>query len=246
MWEAEHLATMQAVAEASLVVSSRSRSEDVVAIVSSYVRYCAALRGPDSAVARLPSDEEFCAKLSVHATPVALFSYYYLSAELAFLRDDQARAAALLAEADRFRSAAFSTPAMVDLSLLQVLVAARQHDTAGPLARVLLRRRMAHHVGKLAHWAELCPQNFAARHRIAVAEATAVAHPGAADAAYEAAIASALEHGNRKWEAVAFELWSRHQRRHGKTAEALAHLRDAIEAYRRWGADRHAAELEAR
>jgi predicted ATPase len=243
MWEAEHLATMQAAAEASLVVSSRSRSEDVVAIVSTYVRYCAGLRGPESAVDELPSDEDFGAALSTHQTPVALFSYYYLSAELAYLSEDAARARTLLQKADGYRSAAFSTPAMVDLSLLHALVAARAHDSAAPLERLRLQRSMARHLRKLARWARLCPENFAARHLLAVAERTRARRPARAAAAYEAAIAAAQRYHSSKWEALALELLARHHHARGESAAAEARLAQAIDAYRRWGADRHAARL---
>jgi predicted ATPase len=244
MWEAAHLTTMQAAAEASLVVSSRSRSEDVVAIVSTYVRYCAVMRGPESAVARLPSDEDVCAAMSTHRTPVALFSHYYLSAELAYLAADDVRARALLQQAHRYRSAAFSTPAMVDLSMLQALVAARAHDSASVLARVRLRWQIARHVRKLARWARLCPENFAARHLIVAAEQARVLRPAEATPAYEAAIALAQRHRSYKWEAIALDLLARHHRQRGEAAEAAARLAQAIAAYRRWGADRRAAQLE--
>jgi hypothetical protein len=134
----------------------------------------------------------------------------------------------------------------VELSLLEVLVFARLHDSASWARRVRLRWEVRRRLSKLQGWAQSCPANFEAHHLIAVAEHLRMreAH-GAAQEAFERAVAAARTHRSLKREALALELSARHARSQGDDARAATLRDEAIRAYRAWGALVKADALES-
>jgi hypothetical protein len=110
-----------------------------------------------------------------------------------------------------------------------------------------LAGRIQGHTALLARWAQANPATFSDKY--AMARAAMREHAGdpyGALALYEQAIGHAREQGFHHYAAFAHELAARVCRRGGLATAAQAHLRGAVDAYRRWGALRRAADLEAR
>jgi hypothetical protein len=129
---------------------------------------------------------------------------------------------------------------------LQALVATARHANASWFERRRLAWKASLCLKKLHVWANNCPENHASYYKIVAAEVGRVR--GRADEAeheYAHAIQAAREHPCAKREALALELAARFFRGRGRTADADAHLRDAIAAYRRWGATAKGTALEA-
>jgi predicted ATPase len=246
--EAEHLVAMQERAEASRVLTTRRRDVDMTAMMSAHARYCQALRGLTDDATRLGNGESddavFGATLSTKQTPVAIFYYFFLNAQLAYLHDDLARAQRMLAQAEQHTGAIFSIPTTVELDLWRVLIGARAQAGATAAERLRFGVGARRALARLAKCARLCPQNFGAHHALAAAELARLRRPATGAARLADAVAAARTYGKRKWEALALELLARHQRERGDEEAAAASQRAAADAYRRWGADGRAAELE--
>ena len=245
------LRAAEAHAERALVVTRRHREQDMSGIISAQLRFAAALSGKetDPLALNLPrsDDATFLASLSDAQTPIAMFYYHHLRAELALLFGELKRARTSLAQAHKREKGIFSVPVTVDLLLLDALLAARAWDTTGFVARRSLGWTLSRRCEKLAHFAEACPQNFAAHHRLAAAEMARVHGDRArAIAEYANAIEAARSSGTRKREALALELTSRFYRAEERTAEADTYLAQAISAYRLWGASAKADALARR
>ena len=245
--EGVELETLERCAEESLAVTTRRRDDDMSAIVSAQLRLAAALRGTATTLS-LPgsTDAEFRASLADEHTPIGLYYYYYLNAELAYLFGDAARARALLRDAHRRVQGIFAVPTTVDLLLLDALVAARLHDTGGFAARRRLAWTVARRCRKLAHFARACPANFESHARLAAAEQARLGGDAAAAMEhYAAAIEAARAHGAPKREALALELAARFLGDQARAAEADAYRSEAIAAWRRFGATAKAEALAA-
>jgi predicted ATPase len=245
--EGEHLAKMQERAEASRAITSRRRDVDMTAMMSVHRRFCQALRGLTASTADLGNEESddatFAATLSRKQTPVAIFYYYFLNAQLAYLHDDLLRAQERLHEAEQHTGAIFSIPTTVELDLWRVLIGVRAHESAATADRLRFEVTAQRVLHRLARVARLCPQNFAAHHRLAAAELMRLWRPSTGAARLLDAVAAARLHNKGKWEALALELLSRHQRSRGDGAQAATMLQEAIDAWRRWGGDGRAAAL---
>jgi len=247
--EAHDLAEQQACAEWARGITDLRRDRGMTGMVITHQRYCATLRGQTDDVLSLSTDESsdqaFRAGLS-DETPLALFYYYLLSAELNYLFGDAARAEQLLADAAPWISGIFGTPTTVEHCLLHVLVDARRCEGATWWTRRRRRRAIARRIKRLARWARACPENFEAQYLIACAEQARVAgDDDAASAGFDAAIASARRHGAVKREALALELAARHSAALGEAEKASSLLAEAVDAYRRWGAEARVAHLLA-
>lgn len=245
--EARDLAEQQACAEWARGITDLRRDRGMTGMVIAHQRYYATLRGQTNDVLSLSTDESsdatFRASLS-DETPLALFYYYLLGAELNYLFGDAARAEELLASAELWIPGIFGVPTAVELNLVHVLVDARQCEEAAWPTRLRRRRTIARRIKRLARWARACPENFEAQYMIACAEQARVAgDDDAASASFEAAITSARRHGAVKREALALELAARHSAALGETEKASSRLAEAIDAYRRWGAEARVAHL---
>ncbi|HEY5925783.1 MAG TPA: AAA family ATPase, partial [Kofleriaceae bacterium] len=245
--EACDLAEQQACAEWARGITDLRRDRGMTGMVITHQRYYATLRGQTDDVLSLSTDESsdqnFRAGLS-DETPLALFYYYQLSAELNYWFGDAARAEELLVDAEPWLPGIFATPTAVEHSLLHVLVEARRCEGASWPTRLRRRRAIARRIKPLARWARACPENFEAQYLIACAEHARIAgDDSAASTSFDAAIASARRHGAVKREALALELAARHSAALGDADKAKSRLADAIDAYRRWGAEARVAHL---
>jgi predicted ATPase len=248
--EAEHLAKMQACAESSYEITSRRRDEDMSAMMIAHARYCAALRGLGPERDRLSSedstDEEFRRSLDSARTPVALFYYYFLNAQLAYLYGDLGRACVMLQKADPHTRVIHSIPTALELELWRALVVARTAPAGSTMERLTLARMMQRSLGELARCARVCPQNFAAHYRLAIAERARALRKRDTGVRFAEAIETARQRGSRKWEPLALELAAEYQWTKGDLERAHEYTRKAIDAYRRWGAEAKAEALAQR
>jgi len=110
-------------------------------------------------------------------------------------------------------------------------------------ARLDLARYQASHVV----WAEHCEVNYGHRRALLDAEVARIdGHGMLALDAYERAIALAQEHGCSSVEALATELCARFHLSAGRFRAARSSMREAREAYGRWGATGKEQQLEER
>jgi predicted ATPase len=247
--EAAHLKGVQETAEASREITMRRRDRDMSALVDMHARYCAALRGLSGDLKTLGDaaldDERLRASLSAKQTPVGLFYYCLCSAQLAYLHDDFERAQSLLTQAAERRAAIFSIPTTVEHCLWQLLVTAREYERSSRVERIKLGRSMRAALKSLSRWAALCPRNFAAHYKLGLAEYARIHGAAKTAQCFDDAIQVAREHQSLKWEALALELYAKVLRDCKEPEQSRARLREAAEAYARWGADGRAKELLA-
>ena len=238
--ESRELAAVEAEAEWAREVSARRKDRAMIGVPECHARHAATLRGLTPSVLDLgtatSSDASFRASLSDEVTPTALFYYQFCNADLAYHFGDVRRARALLVEAKKRTQGIFGLPTTVELSFLDALVAAREHDSGSLLARFLLRRRVGRELRRLRAWARSCPANFDAHAAIVEAELARMGGQRRASACFERAVRIAKEHGDAKREALALELWSKWAEEGGDSSTAEGRMGEAIDAYRRWGA----------
>src|SRR5262249_58867165 len=111
--------------------------------------------------------------------------------------------------------------------------------------RAALLEQLAAQRPRLATWAANCPENYRAPHLIVEAEAGRVeGRVAEAIRLYEAALAAARDVGAALHEAIAAERAARFCGDQDAVTAADAHLRQARDAYRRYGALGKARQLE--
>ncbi len=228
-------------AKASLEITRRNRDADMSAIAEVLHRYCETLLGTTADPCSLSTDDEpddaLPNSLSDEKTPIGLFYYHLLTADLHYRFGDVAEARRHLDEAERWVVGIFGVPTAAEHMLLITLVAARQYPTASFARRSRLARAMARSIKRLDHWAECCPGNFRAHALIARGERErARGRVDAALALYREAIDHAEAAGTHKHAALATELAARLCKQRGDADEAAALTARARDAYARWGA----------
>ena len=244
LYEGLDLASTRAVIFEARAITEQRKDVDMSALCDVQDRFCAALQGPTpapglvGATASLePSDG-----ISDERTPIAIFFYYLLSAQLAYFAADDERCLALLAEAEKRKDFQFGIVSPVDLHLFRVLAAARLWKAAAAARRMRLAwmlRRSCAYLAKMERWN---PQNFEARSRIArAARLQTLGRPMTALDELIAAARAAREYRDGKHEALALELAARLHRQEGGLFADVHEL--AIAAYERWGAHARAAAL---
>jgi predicted ATPase/signal transduction histidine kinase/DNA-binding NarL/FixJ family response regulator/tRNA A-37 threonylcarbamoyl transferase component Bud32 len=113
--------------------------------------------------------------------------------------------------------------------------------------RSIWEEKLAFHVPRLAQWEESCPETF--RHVRLLMEAGRARLAGKHDEAerlYEEAVEDARKNGFGTGEALGLRLAGEHRLALGKVSYARACLREAHDAYVRWGAPAAAACLKER
>ena len=170
--------------------------------------------------------------------PLSLSLYYVLRLQAAFLAREIADAEAMAAEASRYLGAVWGIVPLVDHRLYHSLaLAARGGDDA--------REQILANRGDLRLWAEHSPESF--RHKLLLVEAELERLEGSAlgaAARYDDAIDAARAAGDERDAAVASELAARFWRAYGRRRIASHYLREALDAYARWGANAKVAALE--
>lgn len=171
--------------------------------------------------------------------PTLRFWHWVYQAGPAFLAGDNALALACLREAEAL---AWSAPAHIHLMEFHLfgVLALCADDGNDHQARIDA------HLAPLAAWAQANPATFTDKLLLAQAALRQRAGDGfGALALYDGAIAHAQAQGFHHYVAFAHELAAKLCRRHGHATGALAHVRGAAAAYRRYGAPGRAAALES-
>jgi tetratricopeptide (TPR) repeat protein len=247
-YDSTNLRTLEESAEASREVGVRRGVRDVACVSDAYRRYASALRGRSMSPRALgtadSSEGDFLRSVQDAGTPGGLFHYDFLSAELAYLFGETDRAATLLAGAEARSDVTFSSALAVELRFLRALVDARRARVSGIALGFGLRRSVAASVRKLQRWAQSSPANYQAHFLIARAELARIeGHIEDAEKYFAQAVTSARAHAAPKREAIALELAAECARSRGDGARAAQLLREAAEAYRKWGADAKAEDV---
>ncbi|MFA9272153.1 MAG: PAS domain S-box protein, partial [Baekduiaceae bacterium] len=159
------------------------------------------------------------------------------------------RADDALAAAQQFDELAWAVayhPLLALQEPIGALARARAWDTQDDDRREELRARVAASVTQLEAWAQNAPANFLAPARVVGAELARIeGRDDDASRGYEQAVEAACAHGLMQWEALAWEYSARHHAARGMDAVGLACLREARDAWARWGATAKVAQLQS-
>ncbi|WP_437603088.1 AAA family ATPase [Sorangium sp. So ce590] len=147
-------------------------------------------------------------------------------------------------EAERFRPAVYGTPSVTDIPLWRGLAAAKccvstrpQADTRPHEERAGLLATLDHAIERFRTFTEGCAENFG--HKLRLLEAERARLDGRTDdalSAYDDAIEQAHAHGFLHVEALAAQLCADFHLSANRERLAAHYLRQACDAYTRWGA----------
>jgi predicted ATPase len=237
-------------ATSGLEIARRSQDKDQIAtndiLLLTYGKLQSSSGDPFDLSKPGRNEDELKSSLSDAQTPMAMGSYFFCKALLAYHFGAFEAAWRHLLEAEAREGPFFAGPALPTRALYKVLIGA---ELASSGASPIPRRTAVHAVGgglaKIRKWARSSPEKFSAMLHLAEAEfARASSREAKADAARESAIKSARDEGARRVEAIARELAARVASFHGDHAKAQSY--DPAGAYERWGAHGKAIHLQSR
>ena len=235
------LAEVHEQADRLLALTQRTRVSSAAATQTVARQLVSALRGrnlaPHSLADEHFDEHAFVARCERSGMTFALRWYATASLLLALLFDRGADARALI---DRFGPAIagnFGFYFTTEFAFLAALALTRLAADAPPDERPARLAELATYADPLAAWALACPANFAHRAALVAAERAALTgDDAAAITAYDAALEAARAAGLVAHEALTCELAARFHRQRGRAGLARLLLREAHDAYRRWGA----------
>ena len=156
---------------------------------------------------------------------------------LAFLHGRHAEALEAARLAAPMLGAARATPIEATHHFYHALTLTALYPGAPVSEQAQFARLLESTLTKLKLWADNCPQNYHNRYLLVLAEIARIeGRPAEAMDLYEEAIRSARDNGFIQQEALAFELAARFYATRGFTTFAHAYMRNARDAYVRWGA----------
>jgi len=239
----EHLSEQ---ALALMPLLRRRRLEDQTATLSFMTElFGELLRDPEGAV-----DDSgltrLIAQLDEQRTPLAMFYQHLYLALLRYMEADYDRAYAAITEALARSKAAFGSPFIADLYFYECLILTRRAPASKARQRRADKGRIKAGLKALTKWSRTAPSNFSAR--LALVRGEAARRDGDDAAAlrlYNDAIDLAREQRAPQIEAFAAECALRFSVDRGLPIVARAFFREAVAAYRRWGAEAKIAWLAA-
>ena len=164
---------------------------------------------------------------------------------VAFLAGDHERAFEAHGKAEELKWAISGHGIHHDLSLYGALTLAAQATRSAPDQRAGWLQQMEPLRAELAHWARLNPRRFAHNEALVAAEQARLRdEPLEAARLYEESLRGARQGRFVHDEALAYERAAQFYREQQFPAFADLYLREAQAAYRRWGAEGKARELE--
>ena len=235
------LAEVHEQADRLLALTQRTRITSAAATQTVARQLVSALRGrnlaPHSLADEHFDEDNFVARCERSGMTFALRFYATARLLLALLFDRPADARALI---DRFGAPIagnFGFYFTTEFAFLAALALARLAADASDDDRPAILAELATYADPLAAWAEACPANFAHKAALVAAERAALADDDpAAIASHDAAATLARAAGFVAHEALACELAARHHRRRNRPGLARILMREAHDAYQRWGA----------
>lgn len=141
----------------------------------------------------------------------------------------------------------WGTPPMLAFTWAHCVAVVHCLPEASEEERAIWAERLEFHAARLASWSVSCPETF--QHMRLLLEAGRARLAGKHDEAerlYEGAIEDACKNGFVNGEALGFRLAGEHRLALGKISYARAYLREAHDAYVRWGALAAAARIRER
>jgi predicted ATPase/serine/threonine protein kinase len=244
LYEGRELGFTRAVIAQSRAITEQRRDVDMSMLCHVQDSFCAALErtASEGLFATLPQEIAPPDGISDQRTPIAIYFYYLLAAQLLHFAGDDERCLEFLAEVEKRKDFQFGIVSPVDMHLYRALAATRLWPSASTARRLTLARlirRACAYLGRMERWNAA---SFAARARIArAARLCTQGRPMTALDELAAAVGAARQHGDRKHEAIALELMAR--LRHVDAASRDDAWAAAIAAYERWGALARAQQL---
>ncbi|MRG96616.1 AAA family ATPase [Polyangium spumosum] len=158
------------------------------------------------------------------------------------------RALSRAREADQSRADILGMPPVTDIPLFLALAAAKcWRDGADAEEQARLREHMEHGLERLRYFAEGCPANFLHKLRLVEAEyARVLGETEEAIVKYDEAIELAREQRFMHIEALSTQLAAEFRLQMGKSHIGGLYMREARDAYARWGAVNVVAHLSAK
>ncbi|WNG39856.1 AAA family ATPase [Archangium violaceum] len=133
-----------------------------------------------------------------------------------------------------------------EYQLYRALTLAACFESATPEEQQRFLQDIQRHHQQLAEWAQNCPENFRAHEQLVSAELARLAgRPDEATRAYEEAIRAARESGATQYLGLASELAANFWRTRQAPIVAHAFAREALAAYKQWGALGKVQHLES-
>jgi len=160
---------------------------------------------------------------------------------------DDAEAARFAILAEPLWMTSWGGPPLISLTLSLCVAISHCADDATADERPIWQERFAFHRARLATFVEGCPETFG--HMLKLSDAGRARREGQheeAERLYDEAIDSARKHGFVNDEALGLRLAGEHYLARKRTRIARMYLRDAHDAYLRWGATAAAARLRER
>ena len=255
VWQAvergDALDDVAALSEKYLAFARSSRNEPVYQTIRLEQQFLACLAGrtrgstvfEDAAFEEAPC----LAKITSAAFTTGVVFYHMMKLIAAYLSGDEPMALRCSEEAKKTLSAVMAMPMEATFHFFRALTLARVCPREDGEERREILRELDEHQAKLASWTSTCPENFRAKHALVSAEIARLhADELTAERLYEDAIRSAEDSGFVHWEALANELAARFHQERGFDTIADAYLRNAHNAYLRWGADAKVRQIEQR
>jgi signal transduction histidine kinase len=228
---------------------SRVKFDDFADIIVSIQRCILSLRGQTASLSSFSGDgfdeAAFEAHLAKERIPFIVCWYHILKIQARVLSGDFAEA---VAAGQVARNLLWTTPSFITLPEMRYyesLALAARYFEVPPEEQKEYRARLEENEKLLKLWASHCSANVGSKHALVAAEMARLdGQELEAERLYEQAIAAARAGGLGHNEAIAFEVAARAYRRRGFVVIADTYLREAHNAYLRWGADGKAKQLE--
>ncbi|KYF74048.1 hypothetical protein BE17_21015 [Sorangium cellulosum] len=175
----------------------------------------------------------------------ALFNHHFCKTLLCYLFGEHEQAASFAEAAAPYLVAAETSAQAAPWMLLESLAHLAVYDHADEAARERTLALVDRNIAKLEKWREHCPATYEHKLLLIRAErARVLGQDDAARDAFERGAELAEKSGYQHEAAIAHELAGRFYLARGDQKLARQHLRDAHEAYLRWGAVAKAKALE--
>ncbi|MGI6668858.1 MAG: AAA family ATPase [Acetivibrionales bacterium] len=113
--------------------------------------------------------------------------------------------------------------------------------------RKMLRKTLKNNQRKMKKWADSCPANFLHKYLLVEAEMARISgRKRAAEELYDKAVRASHENGYVHIEALACELAAKHYAVDKRKKIERTYIHDAVQLFRKWGAEAKACDLERR
>ena len=246
LFQGSHLDELWEESERCLQSNRKAGFLDAADFIVSRQRFIQCLRGNTTAFSTFNGDgfneESFEAQLTENRLTGMVCHYWIFKLRARFMSGDYetAKVAARKAEPLLWSDMHIES---VNFHYYRALTVAALHERREVTEELELLRES---LGRLADWAASCPSNFLDKHKLVLAELARVEGRDLdAMRFYEEAIQAARENGFVQNEGIISERAASFYSWRGFDRIAQAYLRDARDAYLRWGAKGKVRQLEA-